>query len=55
MNRMLVVFAHPCEEIFAATLKGVAVGTVQRTGRVADLCDLYAFVSASPSGWGMER
>lgn len=42
MTKALVVFAHPCEESFAAALKGVVVGTLQRRGWEVDLCDLYA-------------
>jgi putative NADPH-quinone reductase len=42
MTRALVVFAHPCEESFAAALKGVVVNTLSQSGWDVDLCDLYA-------------
>jgi len=42
MTRALVVYAHPCEESFAAALKSVVVGTLRRKGWDVDLCDLYA-------------
>ena len=42
MTKALVVFAHPCEESFAAALKTAVVGTLQRRGWDVDLCDLYA-------------
>jgi len=42
MTKALVVFAHPCEESFAAALKGVVVGALTGRGWDVDLCDLYA-------------
>ncbi len=40
--RVLVVFAHPCEESFSAALKGVVVRRLEARGWEVDLCDLYA-------------
>lgn len=42
MMRALGLFAHPCEESFAAALKATVVGTLQKRGWEVDLCDLYA-------------
>ena len=42
MKRVLVVFAHPCEESFSSALKAVVVETLTRRGWQVDLCDLYA-------------
>ena len=42
MTRVLVLFAHPCEESFAAALKTTVVETLTRRGWQVDLCDLYA-------------
>ncbi len=42
MTRVLVLFAHPCEESFANALKGIVVGTLAKRGWEVDLCDLYA-------------
>lgn len=42
MKRVLVLYAHPCEESFAATLKGRVVSVLQASGWEVDLCDLYA-------------
>lgn len=42
MTRALVVFAHPCEESFAAALKSAVVGSLQKRGWEVDLCNLYA-------------
>ena len=42
MTRVLVLFAHPCEESFSAALKTTVVETLQKRGWDVDLCDLYA-------------
>jgi NAD(P)H dehydrogenase (quinone) len=42
MTRVLVLFAHPCEESFSAALKTVVVETLTKRGWEVDLCDLYA-------------
>ena len=42
MTRVLVLFAHPCEESFSAALKTVVVETLLKRGWEVDLCDLYA-------------
>ena len=42
MTRVMVLFAHPCEESFSAALKGVVVETLAKRGWEVDLCDLYA-------------
>ncbi len=42
MTRVLILFAHPCEESFAAALKSTVVETLKRRGWEVDLCDLYA-------------
>jgi NAD(P)H dehydrogenase (quinone) len=42
MTRVLVLFAHPCEESFSAALKTVVVDTLTKRGWEVDLCDLYA-------------
>jgi NAD(P)H dehydrogenase (quinone) len=42
MTKVLVLFAHPCEESFSSALKGVVVDTLVRRGWDVDLCDLYA-------------
>lgn len=42
MTRVLVVFAHPCEESFSAALKAVVVERLSAKGWDVDLCDLYA-------------
>lgn len=42
MVRVLVVFAHPCEESFSAALKAVVVERLVAKGWDVDLCDLYA-------------
>lgn len=42
MTRVLVLFAHPCEESFSTALKTVVVETLLSRGWQVDLCDLYA-------------
>jgi NAD(P)H dehydrogenase (quinone) len=42
VTRALVLYAHPCEESFAAHLKGIVVSTLETRGWEVDLCDLYA-------------
>jgi NAD(P)H dehydrogenase (quinone) len=42
VTRALVVFAHPCEESFAAALKSKVTQTLAARGWDIDLCDLYA-------------
>jgi NAD(P)H dehydrogenase (quinone) len=42
VTRVLVLFAHPCEESFSAALKTTVVDTLTRRGWEVDLCDLYA-------------
>ena len=42
MTRVLVIFAHPCEESFSAALKAVVVERLGARGWEVDLCDLYA-------------
>lgn len=42
MTRVLILFAHPCEESFSAALKTTVVETLARRGWEVDLCDLYA-------------
>ena len=39
--RTLVLYAHPCDDSFAAALKDVVVGTLSARGWPVDLCDLY--------------
>jgi NAD(P)H dehydrogenase (quinone) len=40
--RVLVLFAHPCEESFAASLHARAVKVLEAAGHEVDDCDLYA-------------
>lgn len=40
--RVLVLFAHPCEESFGAALHASAVETLRTAGHEVDDCDLYA-------------
>ena len=40
--RALVLFAHPCEESFSASLHRVVVDTLTARGWEVDDCDLYA-------------
>jgi NAD(P)H dehydrogenase (quinone) len=40
--KALVLFAHPCDESFAAALKSTVVDTLTARGWQVDLCDLYA-------------
>lgn len=40
--RVLVLFAHPCEESFAAALHAKAIDTLRKAGHEVDDCDLYA-------------
>jgi NAD(P)H dehydrogenase (quinone) len=40
--RVLVLFAHPCEESFSSSLKDTVVATLSARGWEVDLCDLYA-------------
>jgi NAD(P)H dehydrogenase (quinone) len=42
MTRALVLFAHPCEESFSASLHGVVVETLTRRGWAVDDLDLNA-------------
>lgn len=42
MMRVLVLFAHPCEESFSAALHKVVVETLAAKGWEVDDCDLYA-------------
>ena len=42
MKRALVLYAHPCEESFAAALHGVVVDGLASKGWQVDDCDLYA-------------
>jgi NAD(P)H dehydrogenase (quinone) len=42
MTKVLVLFAHPCEESFSSALKTVVVETLTKRGWEVDLCDLYA-------------
>ena len=39
--RVLVVFAHPLEDSFAATLRDTVVEALKASGHLVDLCDLY--------------
>ena len=39
--RILVVFAHPLSDSFAATLRDTVVATLRSGGHKIDLCDLY--------------
>ncbi|MCU0904563.1 MAG: NAD(P)H-dependent oxidoreductase [Tabrizicola sp.] len=41
-TRALVLYAHPCGESFAATLRDTVTGTLAARGWDVDLCDLYA-------------
>ncbi|CAM5777170.1 NAD(P)H dehydrogenase (quinone) [Labrys miyagiensis] len=40
--KVLVLFAHPCEESFAAALHARTIEALRRGGHVVDDCDLYA-------------
>jgi putative NADPH-quinone reductase len=40
--RVLVVYAHPCEESFAAAVRDRAVGALEAAGHEVRLLDLYA-------------
>jgi NAD(P)H dehydrogenase (quinone) len=42
VKRVLVLYAHPCEESFSAALKNTVVRTLSAQGWDVDLCDLYA-------------
>jgi putative NADPH-quinone reductase len=42
MTRALVLFAHPCEESFSASLHRCVVETLAARGWEVDDCDLYA-------------
>lgn len=42
MARVLVLYAHPCAESFAAALRDVVVDTLTARGWEVDLCDLHA-------------
>ncbi len=42
MTRVLVLFAHPVEDSFSASLKTTVVTTLGARGWDVDLCDLYA-------------
>ncbi|OZA04458.1 MAG: NAD(P)H dehydrogenase [Rhodobacterales bacterium 17-64-5] len=42
MTKALVLFAHPCEESFAASLHRTVVDTLKGRGWQVDDCDLYA-------------
>jgi putative NADPH-quinone reductase len=39
--RVLVIFAHPLEDSYAAALRDVVVQTLSASGHKIDLCDLY--------------
>ena len=39
--RVLVIFAHPLEDSYAAALRNVVVETLSAGGHKVDLCDLY--------------
>jgi putative NADPH-quinone reductase len=39
--RVLVIFAHPLEDSYAAALRNVVVETLAARGHKVDLCDLY--------------
>ena len=39
--RVLVVFAHPLDDSFAAALRDTVVETLKARGHMVDLCDLY--------------
>ena len=40
--RVLVVYAHPLSDSFAAVLRDAVVARLRATGHEVDLCDLYA-------------
>lgn len=40
--RILVVYAHPVEDSFAAALRNVVMTALKERGHEVDLCDLYA-------------
>jgi NAD(P)H dehydrogenase (quinone) len=42
MTRALVLYAHPCDDSFAATLRDTVTGALAGRGWEVDLCDLYA-------------
>jgi putative NADPH-quinone reductase len=42
VTRALVLYAHPCDDSFAAALRDVVTGTLSKRGWEVDLCDLYA-------------
>ncbi|MGL4237278.1 NAD(P)H-dependent oxidoreductase [Tabrizicola sp.] len=42
MTRALVIYAHPCNDSFAAALRDTVTGTLSTRGWKVDLCDLYA-------------
>jgi NAD(P)H dehydrogenase (quinone) len=42
MPKVMVVFAHPCEESFASALHSTTVSTLAKAGWSVDDCDLYA-------------
>ncbi len=42
MNRALVLYAHPCDDSFAAALHKTVVQTLSAKGWQVDDCDLYA-------------
>jgi NAD(P)H dehydrogenase (quinone) len=39
--RVLVLFAHPLEDSYAAALRDAVVGALKAGGHAVDLCDLY--------------
>jgi NAD(P)H dehydrogenase (quinone) len=39
--RVLVIFAHPLDDSYAAALRDVVVASLQASGHVVDLCDLH--------------
>jgi putative NADPH-quinone reductase len=39
--RVLVIFAHPLEDSFAAAIRNIVVETLNAGGHAVDLCDLY--------------
>jgi NAD(P)H dehydrogenase (quinone) len=42
VTRALVLYAHPCDDSFAAALRDCVTGTLAARGWDVDLCDLYA-------------
>jgi NAD(P)H dehydrogenase (quinone) len=42
VTRVHVLYAHPCDDSYAAALRDVVTGTLAGRGWDVDLCDLYA-------------